>query len=56
MGAQDYLIKKEIDSRQLSSSIRYAIERKKIELEFQKSQDTLGEKVKERTKELGGIK
>ncbi len=52
MGAQDYLIKKEIDSKHLSSSIRYAIERKKIELELQKSQDTLEEKVKERTKEL----
>ena len=52
MGAQDYLIKKEIDSKQLSSSIRYSIERKKIELELQKSQDTLEEKVKERTKEL----
>ena len=52
MGAQDYLIKKEIDSKQLSNSIRYAIERKKIELELQKSQDTLEEKVKERTKAL----
>jgi signal transduction histidine kinase len=51
-GAQDYLIKKEIDSKQLKRSIQYSIERKKIEIELEKSQENLEEKVKERTKAL----
>ena len=33
-GAQDYLIKKEIDSKLLTRSIRYAIERKKSEKQY----------------------
>ena len=33
-GAQDYLIKKEIDGKLLKRSIRYAIERKKIEKQY----------------------
>ncbi len=36
MGAQDYLIKKEIDSKLLTRSINYSIERNKIEIELQK--------------------
>ncbi len=52
MGAQDYLIKKEIDSKLLTRSINYSIERNKIEIELQKSQENLEEKVKERTKAL----
>ena len=51
-GAQDYLIKREIDSNLLIRSIRYSIERKKIEIELQKSQENLEEKVKERTQAL----
>jgi signal transduction histidine kinase len=52
MGAQDYLIKRDIEKKLLTRSIRYAIERKKTEIELQKSQETLEEKVKERTKAL----
>jgi signal transduction histidine kinase len=52
IGAQDYLIKKEIDSKLLKRSIRYSIERKKIESELQKYKSNLEDKVKERTKEL----
>lgn len=51
-GAQDYLIKKEIDSKLLKRSIRYAIERKKTELELELSHEKLEEKVQERTKAL----
>lgn len=52
IGAQDYLIKNEIDSKLLKRSINYSIERKKIEGELQRYQENLEEKVKERTKEL----
>lgn len=52
IGAQDYLIKNEIESKLLKRSINYSIERKKIEGELQRSQENLEEKVKERTKEL----
>ncbi len=52
MGAQDYLIKREIDNKLLTRSINYSIERNKIEIELQKSQENLEEKVKERTKAL----
>lgn len=52
IGAQDYLIKKEIDSKLLKRSIRYSIERKKIESELQNYKSNLEDKVKERTKEL----
>ena len=51
-GAQDYLIKKEIDSKLLKRSIMYSIERKKIESELQNYKSNLEDKVKERTKEL----
>ncbi len=52
IGAQDYLIKKEIDRKLLKRSIRYSIERKKIESELQNYKSNLEDKVKERTKEL----
>jgi signal transduction histidine kinase len=52
MGAQDYLIKRDIDSKLLTRSINYSIERNKIEIALQKSQENLEEKVKERTKAL----
>ncbi len=52
IGAQDYLIKKQIDSTMLKRSIRYSIERKKIESELQNYKENLEEKVKERTKAL----
>jgi DNA-binding NtrC family response regulator len=36
-GAQDYLVKGQIDTRQLTRSIRYAIERQKLVTELEKS-------------------
>jgi len=38
-GAQDYLVKGQVDGRLLSRSIRYSIERKKAEEELKKSED-----------------
>lgn len=38
IGAQDYLVKGQFDSASLPRSIRYAIERKKIEVELKKSE------------------
>lgn len=51
-GAQDYLIKRDIEPKLLTRSMRYSIERKKTETELQEYKEKLEEKVKERTKEL----
>ncbi len=51
-GAQDYLIKGEVDNKLLERSIVYSLERKRTEIKLQKYHETLEEQVKERTKEL----
>jgi len=51
-GAQDYLVKGQIDGNLLVRTIRYSIERKRIEKELQKAHDELEWRVKERTAEL----
>ncbi|HML05552.1 MAG TPA: response regulator [Methanobacterium sp.] len=51
-GAQDYLIKGEIDGRILARSIYYAIERKKIEKQLVKTQDDLRKLIEWHEEEL----
>lgn len=51
-GAQDYLLKGEVDGNCLARSMRYAIERKKMEEDLKKYTEQLEEKVKQRTNEL----
>ena len=52
MGAQDYLTKGSVDPDLLERSIKYSIERNKVQLELQKYRDNLEEKVEKRTEEL----
>lgn len=51
-GAQDYLVKGQVDGQSIIRSIRYAIERKRTEEELKKHRDHLEELVEERTAEL----
>jgi signal transduction histidine kinase len=51
-GAQDYLVKGRVDDRILVRSLRYAMERKKVQMELQRARDDLERRVKERTAEL----
>ncbi|MCX5708244.1 MAG: ATP-binding protein [Candidatus Omnitrophica bacterium] len=52
MGAQDYLIKGQVDGVILKRSIRYGIERKQMEEELRKHRENLEELVAARTVEL----
>ncbi len=54
-GAQDYLVKGHVDSNLLGRSLRYAIERKRGEVELQKYRDHLEELVEQRTTELTAV-
>ena len=51
-GAQDYLTKTGLDGNLLERAIRYAIQRKQIELELRRHQEHLEDLVAERTAEL----
>jgi signal transduction histidine kinase len=54
-GAQDYLVKGQIDSNLLKRSILYAIERHRVEKELRRHREHLEELVEERTVELKAI-
>jgi formate hydrogenlyase transcriptional activator len=51
-GAQDYLVKGQVDSNLLIRAMRYAIERKQVEDALQKAHDKLELHVQERTEDL----
>jgi len=54
-GAQDYLVKGQIDGKLLFRSMQYAIERKNAEEALQEAHDNLERRVKERTIELSNL-
>jgi PAS domain S-box-containing protein len=52
-GAQDYLVREEINSRYLFRTLRYAIERHQIDSKIRRSRDQLELMVADRTSQLG---
>lgn len=52
MGAQDYLVKGKTGGRLISRSVRYSIERKRMEVELRKARDELELRVEERTRTI----
>lgn len=51
-GAQDYLFKMQVKGDVLIRSLRYAVERKRVQEELQQARDQMELRVKERTQEL----
>jgi C4-dicarboxylate-specific signal transduction histidine kinase len=51
-GAQDYLVKDELNGAVLARTLRYAIERKRLEIGLRESNEALERRVAERTAEL----
>jgi len=54
-GAQDFLVKGQMNGPLISRSLRYAIERGRIEKELKKHRDSLEELVFERTQQLAAV-
>ncbi len=52
LGAQDYLVKGHVDNHLLVRSMQYAIERKRVQLQLKRINDTLEIRVRERTAAL----
>lgn len=52
LGAQDYLVKGRVDNHLLVRSLQYAIERKRVQLQLKRLNDSLEVRVKERTAAL----
>ncbi|MGC9502193.1 EAL domain-containing protein [Baaleninema sp.] len=52
LGAQDYLVKRHVNSELLAKSLRYAIERKQASEALRQANNALEERVRERTLEL----
>ncbi len=52
LGAQDYLVKGHVDNHLLLRSMQYAIERKRVQIQLKRINDTLEHRVRERTAAL----
>ena len=51
-GAQDYLVKGQVDNHLLARSIQYAVERKRVQLQLRRANELLERRVRERTEAL----
>lgn len=56
MGAQDYLVKGQVDSNLLARAVRYALERKRIEAELRALQKSLAHRVRALEEALAQVK
>lgn len=52
LGAQDYLVKGHVDNHLLMRSMQYAIERKRVQMQIKRANDSLEARVRERTEML----